>query len=115
MNTVPIFHIEPEYACSVTHREVKYHIDRENPSEADTILILKNQHKSETISTRDHPEFAKLRNNLETEGFIKVERRWWNGDTVLKPFNLNGFEFRENDSFPSSGYMNTLLKMQARS
>lgn len=47
----------------------------------------------------DHPEFLKLRDQLEAEGFIKTQRGWSNGDTVLKPFFLNGQKFKKNDKF----------------
>jgi hypothetical protein len=50
--------------------------------------------------TEDHPEFAKLRSDLEAQGFIEVERMWWNGDRVLRPFTLNDFSFKKGDQFP---------------
>jgi hypothetical protein len=43
-----------------------------------------------SIGNEDHPEFAKLREKLGSEGYISIERGWWNGDRVLKPFYLNG-------------------------
>ncbi len=47
----------------------------------------------------DHPEFTKLRNELEKLGYIQVQRSWWNGDTVLKRFKLNGFLFPKGEKF----------------
>jgi hypothetical protein len=48
----------------------------------------------------DHPEFTKLREQLGAEGYIRIERGWWNGDSVLKPFTLNGWKFKEGNQFP---------------
>ena len=48
---------------------------------------------------KDHPEFAKLRNKLEKQGFISIQRSWWNGDKVLMPFKLNQLSFNKGDSF----------------
>lgn len=53
----------------------------------------------------DHPEFAKLRDQLEVEGFIRTQRGWSNGDVVLKPFLLNGQKFKKNDRFVCAAAM----------
>lgn len=47
----------------------------------------------------DHPEFTKLREQLEADGYIKIERSWWNGDKVLKPFKINGISLKKNGTF----------------
>ena len=52
-----------------------------------------------TIGSEDHPEFTKLRNELENLGYIATVRNCWNGDRVLKTFRLNGFKFKKNDRF----------------
>ena len=46
-----------------------------------------------TISTQDHPAFTQLRERLGKEGYIEIERGWWNGDRVTKPFYLNNMYF----------------------
>jgi len=66
--------------------------------------------KCVSFGSDDHPEFAKLRNELEEKGFIKTQRSWWNGDTVLKPFTLNGHKFKTNDRFLSGAAMAGHLK-----
>ena len=54
-----------------------------------------------TVSgSRDHPDFAALRDLLEEQGFITTQRNCWNGDRVVKPFLLNGVEFKEGAKFP---------------
>lgn len=105
------FTIEEEYLTSVTvtteHDFVK---DRDNPTYEDLIKILKGHDKSLSISSKDHDEFAKLRNQLEQEGYIKCERSWWNGDRVLKPFYLNGHYFEKDDRFPCAGAIRGVIK-----
>jgi hypothetical protein len=56
-------------------------------------------------SSEDHPEFNRLRCQLEDLGYIKVQRAWWNGDEVLKSFKLNNNIFRKNDRFPCADAM----------
>jgi hypothetical protein len=53
-----------------------------------------------SFSSTDHPEFTKLRIKLAEEGYLYVERGWWNGDQVLQPFTLNGKEYSIGDQFP---------------
>lgn len=60
--------------------------------------------------TKDHPEFNKLRISLFNDGFIKIEKGWWNGDRVLKPFTLNGYEFNINEQFPCAAAMKFRIK-----
>jgi hypothetical protein len=51
------------------------------------------------ISSQDHPAFTKLRERLGEEGYIKIERGWWNGDRVTKPFYLNNMYFDIGEQF----------------
>jgi hypothetical protein len=53
-----------------------------------------------SIKTIDHPEFTKLREQLEREGYITIQRNWWNGDRALKSFKVNGMIIRKDDTFP---------------
>ena len=95
------FTIDEQYICDVMVRtEHDFIKDRNNPSHDDIIKILKGWDKSVSISSKDHDEFTKLRNQLEEQGYIKTERGWWNGDRVLKPFYLNGWRFKKNHKFP---------------
>lgn len=95
------FTLDEKYICDVTviteHDFIK---DRNNPTQDDVINVLKGYQKSVTISNKDHDEFTKLRDELEKQGYIKTQRNWWNGDTVLKPFYLNEWLFKKNHKFP---------------
>lgn len=51
------------------------------------------------MGTEDHPKFRDTRNFLEREGYIKTERSWSNGDTVVKPFFFNNVLLVEGDKF----------------
>lgn len=74
-------------------------LDKENPTIENVADILKGKHDSYSLSIIDHPEFTKLREKLEESGYIHVVRTYNNGDTVLKPFKLNGFSFEKEDRF----------------
>lgn len=95
------FTIDEQYICEVTVRtEHDFIKDRNNPTHDDLIRILMGHDKMVSTGSKDHDEFTKLRDQLEAQGYIKTERGWWNGDTVLKPFYLNGWRFRRNHRFP---------------
>lgn len=64
-----------------------------------------------TTSTIDHPEFTKLRNELGDLGYITIQRSWWNGDKVVKPFKLNGMIFRKGETFPCAAALATHIKV----
>ena len=62
------------------------------------------------IGSKDHDEFTKLREQLKLDGFIEIERSWWNGDRVLKPFTLNGVKFKKHEKFVCATAMKGHLK-----
>lgn len=100
------FTIDESYICDVTVRtETSTLSNPDHPTSEDLIKILKGHHKMISISSKDHDEFTRLRNKLEELGYIKTERGWWNGDTVLKSFKLNDWTFRKNHKFPCAGAM----------
>jgi hypothetical protein len=84
--------------------------DPENPTNEDLIKILKNRHRMISTGSNDHSEFAKLRVQLGKDGFINIEYSWWNGDYVLKPFTLNGVQFKKDDKFVCAAAMKGHLK-----
>lgn len=95
------FTIDEQYICDVTVRtEYDWIKDRNNITHEDLIKILKGHDKSFCISSKDHDEFTKLRDQLEQEGYISTQRNSWNGDIVLKPFYLNEWKFKKNHKFP---------------
>ena len=62
----------------------------------------------------DHPEFTKMRNRLEKQGYIQIEHGWINGDRALKPFSLNGFKFKKHDKFPCASAMDIWLSVKEK-
>ena len=93
------FTIDIEYCTQVSIYE-EFALKFE--SEEDKIIFALKYGSAKGSSTRseDHTEFKKLREQLGEEGFISIQRGWWNGDTVLKPFQLNDRKFKKNDQFP---------------
>lgn len=77
-------------------------------------MILKGMGDCSSHGSDDHPEFKKLRDALEEGGFIKTQRGWWNGDSVLKPFSINGAKFSKNEQFPSGAAMSGHLKFMKK-
>lgn len=95
------FFIDEQYICDVSVRIVTSLLKNpDNPTPDDLVKILKGHHQMISISNKDHDEFTQLRNQLESLGYIKTERGWWNGDRVLKPFMLNEHRFRKGHKFP---------------
>jgi hypothetical protein len=104
------FFIDEEYITDImVHAELDFIKDRNNPTHEDLINILKGYDKGYSTYSKDHDEFTKLRNQLESEGYIKCERGWWNGDRVLKPFYLNGWKFKKNHKFPCASALKSSI------
>ena len=96
------FEIDESFLTSVI--EVTYHNYYQNKdilTDEELVKALKYNGNISSMSSDDHPEFKILRNKLEEQGYIKTQRNWWNGDSVLKPFTLNGVKFKKNEQFPS--------------
>lgn len=95
------FYIDISYVCSVTKRH-EHHIRQIRDESDEDFLIRKLQDAGPPvvfISLEDHPEFAKLRDELEKRGFIETKRNQWNGDSALKTFYLNDKKFTKNKRF----------------
>ena len=95
------FVIDEQYITDVTVRQ-EYDLvkDRNNPTNQELIKILKGHDKSFSISSKDHDEFTKLRDQLEELGYITTWRNCWNGDRILKSFKLNEWTMRKGHKFP---------------
>ena len=94
------FEIDESYLTDVT--VVTYYnpyANKDTLTPDELLEALAYQPTISSISNDDHPEFKKLRNQLEEQGYIKTQRSWWNGDTVLKSFTLNGVRFKKNEQF----------------
>jgi len=94
------FTIDKVYLTSLTVR-TEYKSKFENTEEG-LVEALKYAGTCFMTSSIDHPEFTKLREQLGAEGYISIQRGWWNGDAVLKPFKLNGKKFKKGNQFPSA-------------
>lgn len=93
------FFIDHDHLSEVPHDHVTYTVNMENPSNEDLLKILKNEHKIESTTYVNHPEFTLLRDRLEELGYIKTNHNWHNSDRVLKPFTLNGYKFEVDNAF----------------
>lgn len=97
----PLFTIKEEYLTSC--------------NEAFTWIRGTGGHPSGTISKSvDHPAFAALREHLEHNGFIAIQRSWVNGDRVTKPFYLNEVYFDVGDKFVCGSAMCGHLKFRKK-
>ncbi len=99
------FTIDPQFICDVTIRKEwsmfdNVHSDDLTPDQL--IKIIQGKDRCSMTSSQDHPEFAKLRDSLEEQGYIKTQRSWCNGDTVIKPFMLNDIRYKKGDRFLSA-------------
>ena len=105
------FVIDEQYITDVTVRtEHDFIKDRKNPTHEDLIKILKGWDRSVSISNKDHDEFTKLREELGKQGYISIERGWWNGDRVLKSFKLNGWTMSKGHKFPCAAAMRVSIE-----
>ncbi len=105
------FYINDAYLTDITVREEYIpRTDSENTTPEQLIEVIKNAGRCYSIGTKDHPEFAMLRDQLEQLGYVITERSWWNGDRVLRPFTLNGVKFRKHDQFPCAAAMGSHLR-----
>lgn len=106
------FVIDEQYLTDVTVKNVYDQIkDRNNPTDDDLVRILKGHDRYYSVSNRDHDEFDRLRTELSDLGYIHIERGWWNGDRVLRPFKLNGWVFRKGWVFPCATALGLKIKV----
>lgn len=110
------FILDPKYFTSVTiHNEWNtYTKDGRVPTDEELLLLLEGKGKCGITSTKDHPEFTKLRERLGQLGYITIERGWWNGDRVLKPFTLNGLKFKVGAQFSCADAMDVHFRVRAK-
>jgi len=109
------FYIDEAYITDVMVRtEYPRYNDRTDLTAEELISVIKNPSPMVSVGTKDHPKFTQLREQLEREGYIQVERGWWNGDRVLKPFSLNGVKFKKHDQFSCAAAMKHYLEFQRK-
>ena len=109
------FEINPEYVTDIAITKTFYrHANKSMLTNEELIEVIKNPVSSSTYNTEDHPEFARLRDQLEAQGYIRCERNWSNGDRVLKPFSLNGVAFESGEQFCCAAAMKFHLERAQR-
>ena len=115
------FQIDDAYLTSITIRKewsLYDNIPRDKLTHEQLIKILKGQDRCSSVTTDDHPEFSKFRDQLEKDGYIKKGPKW-NGDRAIKPFSVNGYRFYKGEKFfCASALYNAIVvqrKMQAKS
>jgi len=107
------FTLDPAVITSVTiYKEWSMYDGKESLTDEELIKVLKGLDKCSTTGTDDHPEFKAFREMLGEQGYISIQRGWWNGDRVLTPFLLNGKKFKKGDQFPSGAAMAGHLKFR---
>lgn len=86
------FYIDEAYLTDVTvvKEGNRYTDNGRVPTPEETLELLKGKGAWRLTGHEDHPEFAKLREELGRLGYIDIERSWNNGDRVVRPFKLNG-------------------------
>ncbi len=110
------FTIDPAYLTSITIRKEwnTYTKDGRVPTAEELVLILRGEGARGITHTEDHPEFTRLREQLGQEGYIQIERGWWNGDRVLKPFSLNGYTFKVDEQFSCGDALGVHFAVRAK-
>ena len=107
------FEIDESYICDISFRKewgLYDNLKAEDLTPDQLVKIIKGEDRCASIGSEDHPEFNKLREQLGSEGFIRIQRSSWNGDTVTKPFTLNGKKFKMNERFYCGAAMKHHLK-----
>lgn len=100
------FFIDETFICDVSTVTITCLLENPaDPTPNDIIRILKGHDKIVSTSSRDHEQFAQLRDQLEQQGYIETQRQWWNGDRVIKSFKLNEWTFRRGHKFPCAAAM----------
>lgn len=110
------FTIDPAYLTSVSIRKEwnTYTQNGRVPTDEELLLILQGKGTVTMGSSEDHPEFARLREQLGEQGYISIERGWVNGDRVEKPFTLNGRKFKVGEQFSCASAMGVHFAVRAK-
>lgn len=103
------FHIEEQYLTDVVIYD-DYFSRKTEVSPEELFDILRGKNKYRITRHENHPVFEDLRQQLENEGYIQIERKWSNGDVVLKPFTLNGVHFTKGQKFCCAPALRFILK-----
>ena len=105
--------IDPSFLTSVEiYKEwsMYKHIAKEDLTPEQVFKIIKGEDRCSSLSSEDHPEFTKVREQLGADGYIRIQRGWWNGDEVIKSFVFNSAKFKKGEQFPCACAMAGHLK-----
>ena len=107
------FTILKEYITDVSDNYVKYRHDttKELTNEQLVDILVNGNILYQSFGTKDHSEFAKLRDQLEELGYIRTSRNSYNSDRVLKPFKKNDTIFRKNTTFYCAAALNNMINV----
>ncbi len=107
------FYLDEDLEWTVVHTSTwNSYLVKDTVTNEDLIQVIKGEGNCGSFSTDDSPEFKVLRNQLEELGYIRCQRSWWNGDRVLRAFQLNGVTFRKDESFGCGSAMKHHLQFQ---
>ena len=105
------FYLDEMLDWEVTVRkEWNSYLSKEVVTDEDLVEVIKGNGECSSTGSDDGPEFKELRNQLEELGYITCERMWWNGDRVVKPFQLNGLRFKKNTQFSCGAALKSHLE-----
>ena len=96
------------------HKEWNSYLVKEVVTDQDLLEVLSGKGKYSMMSSDDGPEFKALREQLGQLGYIQIQRGWWNGDRVLKPFRLNGVKFKKDGQFCCGSAMKLHLEFERK-
>ena len=94
------FYLDETLEWHITiHKKWNSYLSKETVTDEDLVEVIKGHGDCSITGSDDGPEFKNLRNQLEELGYITCVRTWWNGDRVVKPFQLNGLLFKKGEQF----------------
>jgi len=108
------FTILKEYLTDVTDNYVKYKYDttKELTNEQLVDILVNGNIAYKSFGIKNHPEFEKLRDQLEELGYIRTSRNSSNGDRVLKTFKLNDMIFDEQTTFYCAAALKNMIEVR---
>lgn len=89
----------------IIRETVNPYAGRDDLTDEELLKAIAGQGIYTSTRNQDHPDFTALRDLLEAQGYITTQRNYWNGDRVVKPFLLNGVEFKQGAKFPCAAAM----------
>lgn len=106
------FYIDTAYLVTCIHTVTRSIYDgKSSLTEQELVDKLQGIGYYKETFTSDSPEFTEFRNMLERSGYIKTDRHSWNADRVLKPFSVNGLNFKKGENFVCGSALGIRLRV----